>query len=55
MKKRDDVPYLLSIADVYVLPSLLENQPLSVIEAQLAGLPIIVSDAGDFPKSLNIM
>ncbi|MHB0830544.1 glycosyltransferase family 4 protein [Bacillus licheniformis] len=50
MKKRDDVPYLLSIADVYVLPSLLENQPLSVIEAQLAGLPIIVSDAGGLPE-----
>jgi glycosyltransferase involved in cell wall biosynthesis len=48
--KRDDIPYLLTISDIYVLPSLLENQPLSVIEAQLAGKPVIVSDAGGLPE-----
>ncbi|MED1741307.1 glycosyltransferase family 4 protein [Bacillus swezeyi] len=53
LKNRDDVPYLLSLADMYVLPSLLDNQPLSVIEAQIAGVPVIVSDAGGLPEMVN--
>ncbi|QPA29989.1 glycosyltransferase [Anoxybacillus caldiproteolyticus] len=48
--KRDDIPYLLSKSDIFVLPSLLENQPLSVIEAQIAGNAVIVSDAGGLPE-----
>lgn len=48
--KRYDIPYLLSNSDIFVLPSLIENQPLSVIEAQLAGKSIIVSDAGGLPE-----
>lgn len=47
---RDDIPALLANSDIYVLPSLLENQPLSVIEAQIAGMPVIVSDAGGLPE-----
>ena len=48
--KREDIPYLLSLSDIYVLPSLLENQPLSLIEAQIAEKAIIVSDAGGLPE-----
>jgi glycosyltransferase involved in cell wall biosynthesis len=48
--KRDDIPYLLSISDIFVLPSIIENQPLSVIEAQIAGKPVIVSDVGGVPE-----
>lgn len=48
--KREDIPYLLTNSDIFVLPSLLENQPLSVIEAQIAGKAIIVSDAGGLPE-----
>ncbi|GER71190.1 glycosyl transferase [Weizmannia acidilactici] len=51
--KRDDVPSILEKADIYVLPSLLENQPLSVIEAQIAGKAIIVSDAGGLPEMVE--
>jgi glycosyltransferase involved in cell wall biosynthesis len=51
--ERDDVPYLLSISDIYVLPSLLDNQPLSVIEAQIAGKAIIVSDAGGLSEMVE--
>ncbi|MBM7691246.1 glycosyltransferase involved in cell wall biosynthesis [Peribacillus deserti] len=47
---RDDIPYLLSISDIFVLPSLLENQPLAVIEAQIAGKAVVVSDAGGLPE-----
>jgi glycosyltransferase involved in cell wall biosynthesis len=51
--KRNDIPYLLSISDIFVLPSLLDNQPLSVIEAQIAGKPVIVSDAGGLPEMVE--
>ncbi|MFN2747481.1 MULTISPECIES: glycosyltransferase family 4 protein [Bacillus] len=53
LKNRDDVPYLLSFADMYVLPSLLDNQPLSLIEAQIAGVPAVVSDAGGLPEMVT--
>lgn len=48
--KRDDIPYLVSNSDIFVLPSLIENQPLSVIEAQIAGKPVIVSNVGGIPE-----
>ncbi len=51
--KRDDVPYLLAISDIFVLPTLLENQPLSLIEAQIAGKASIVSDVGGLPEMVE--
>jgi L-malate glycosyltransferase len=50
---RDDIPYLLNQADIYVQPSLLDNQPLSVIEAQFAGKPSIVSNAAGLPEMVE--
>ncbi|MGG0736898.1 glycosyltransferase family 4 protein [Niallia taxi] len=50
---RGDVPYLVSKTDIYVFPSLLENQPLSLVEAQIAGKPSIVSDAGGLPEMVK--
>ncbi|SFG28111.1 glycosyltransferase family 4 protein [Sporolactobacillus nakayamae] len=50
---RQDVPYLLSQADIHVSPSLLDNQPLSVIEAQLAGKAVIVSRSGGLPEMVD--
>lgn len=50
---RDDIPYLVSICDIYVFPSLLENQPLSLVEAQIAGKPTLVSDAGGLPEMVH--
>lgn len=41
---RTDVPDLLQAMDVFVFPSVNEGLPLSVIEAQAAGLPCIISD-----------
>ena len=42
---RSDIPRLLQAMDVFVFPSLFEGLPVSLVEAQAAGLPCIVSDA----------
>lgn len=41
---RGDIPELLAAMDVFVFPSIFEGFPVSVIEAQAAGLRCIVSD-----------
>lgn len=41
---RSDVDRLLQAMDVFVFPSLYEGLPLSIIEAQAAGLPCLISD-----------
>lgn len=41
---RDDIPSLLSAFDIFLLPSLYEGMPNTVIEAQAAGLLCIISD-----------
>lgn len=42
--RHDDVPGLLASADVFVFPSLYEGMPGAVIEAMLAGCPIVASN-----------
>jgi len=41
---RADVPELLDAADIFVLPSEVEGLPNALIEAALAGIPIVASD-----------
>ena len=41
---REDIPALLCAADAFVLPSLHEGLPLTLVEAQCAGLPCVVSN-----------
>ncbi|MFQ5854623.1 MAG: glycosyltransferase, partial [Anaerolineae bacterium] len=44
---RNDVPALMVLADVYVLTSYgWEGYPISTLEAQAAGVPVVVTDAG---------
>ncbi|MBR4747971.1 MAG: glycosyltransferase family 1 protein [Abditibacteriota bacterium] len=43
MGLRTDVPDLMLAMDVYFLPSLFEGLPVSAIEAQAAGLPVVTS------------
>ncbi|MDQ0269726.1 glycosyltransferase family 4 protein [Cytobacillus purgationiresistens] len=50
---RDDIPSLLSISDMLILPTLIENQPLSVIEAQISGTAVIVSAVGGVPEIIE--
>lgn len=41
---REDVPELMQAMDVFVLPSLFEGFPVTMVEAQAAGLPCVISD-----------
>jgi glycosyltransferase involved in cell wall biosynthesis len=42
---RSDIPNLLQAFDVFLFPSLYEGLPVTLIEAQAAGLKIIASDS----------
>jgi glycosyltransferase involved in cell wall biosynthesis len=48
--QRTDVPALLAAADVVVVPSRWEGQPLIVQEALRAGRPLVASCAGGIPR-----
>ena len=41
---RSDVPKLMQAMDVFLLPSLYEGLPVVGVEAQVAGLPLLLSD-----------
>ena len=42
---RTDIPDLLQACDVFLFPSTKEGLPVSVVEAQAAGLPVVMSDS----------
>ena len=41
---RTDIPELFSAADIFTLPSHREGMPRSIIEAMMAGLPVVATD-----------
>jgi glycosyltransferase involved in cell wall biosynthesis len=53
MGKQNNVPALLKLVDICVLPSIQDNLPFAVMEAQLAGKPVIVTDAGGLPEMVQ--
>lgn len=44
--QRFNIPELLSITDIFTLPSLSEGMPLSIMEAMASGLPVVSTDVG---------
>lgn len=50
---RSDVPDILQTFDVFLMPSLFEGLPVSVIEAQAAGLPCVISDTIDMETNIT--
>ena len=41
---REDIPELLSIMDIFVLPSYREGMPVSLLEAMAMELPVVATD-----------
>ncbi|HKB77592.1 MAG TPA: glycosyltransferase family 4 protein, partial [Myxococcales bacterium] len=44
------MPGLLDSADIMLNASLIDNQPVTLLEAMAAGLPVVTSAAGDIPS-----
>lgn len=51
--KRDDVPKLLKISDIFILSTLFEGMSNAVMEAMVCGLPIITTDIPENRILLN--
>ena len=50
---RNDVENLLSQSSCFLMPSLYEGMPISLLEAGAKGLPIIATPVGDIPSLLD--
>ena len=50
---RSDVPEVLQVVDVFVLPSIREGLPLVLLEAMAAGVPIVATDVGGSRQAVH--
>ena len=48
--ERADIPQLLALSDVFASSSHREGLPLAVLEAMMAGLPVVATSVGDIPN-----
>jgi glycosyltransferase involved in cell wall biosynthesis len=47
---RDDIPQLLALSDIMTLPSFSEPFGIVIVEAMIAGKPVVVCDSGGPPE-----
>jgi glycosyltransferase involved in cell wall biosynthesis len=47
---RSDIHHLLAASDIFVSSSHWEGLPVAILEAMMAGLPIVATEVGDIPK-----
>ncbi|MDA1669155.1 glycosyltransferase family 4 protein [Bacillus cereus] len=50
----NNVHHFLRKADIFVCPSIHDTQPYAVIEAQLTGLPVLISNATSLPEMIEV-
>ena len=50
---RYDVDYLLNRIDIFILPSLTEGTPISMLEAMLMSKPVLVTRVGQIPRIIE--
>jgi glycosyltransferase involved in cell wall biosynthesis len=50
---RHDVPKLLAVMDVFVLPSLSEGLSMALLEAMVSGKPVVATRVGGNPELVN--
>ncbi len=50
---RKDIPQILSVIDILVVPSLFEGLPLTILEAMHAGKTIIATRVGGIPEAIK--
>ncbi len=48
----DRLPRLLSAVDLYVLPTLADNLPYTILEAMGCGLPVVATNVGGIPEQV---
>lgn len=51
---RADVPALLALADLMILPSISDAMPMVVLEAMALGVPTVATDVGDVREVLEV-
>lgn len=51
--ERSDIPDWLDAVDIFILPSLFEGMPLSIMEAMAKGLPVIATAVSGIPEELG--
>ncbi len=50
---REDIPQLLSIMDIFVMSSVTEGTPISIMEAMSMKIPVVASRVGGIPELIH--